>query len=925
MGHVKWAKCGRVPSCSAASRRSVRYLRAITLAAFILGVFPGRLLADAKSDFEMLFGKEAKKVLATKSTADDAAFAKKLLTAAPQVADSPGVQVLLYEKAYEFAARDPGAYPTALKAIAYLEKAKGEKIGDWQSKKLKVLADAYSQNEGPAKKTAGKLYIDMLLGLAEAKNAKGDLKTALELYRKAFSAAGEVEPSRAKSISARVTKILVVQKHQAEFAGLKTKLAENPTDVKARTELILFCILELDDPKMAASLLAQNVDEKLRKCVPLAVKKVEDLPDNACMELADWYYKASQEASHWGKRVALQRAKRYYERFLALHSKKDVVRFKAEIALRAISKELPESSPSALTEPAGAGGGRLLLRPRTHSGKDPYRGVEGSMQRAIKHLWSQQSQDGTWPSKEGKRYPTGTTALVAYALLASGVNPQEPRMQKTLNWLSENKSTKTYSLGLRCCVWYLANKKTKGKYLGQLKKDASLLYRSHYDGHYHYVSAGKPTRSWCNSNSQYGLLGVWAAAANGGITIPGNYWQAVMKHWTGTQGPGGGWAYIGTPEGDVGRPTMVTAGLASLYICYDYSGLAGRNPGVAFPPIVTGLEWLDKNFTVKSRSWQYYYLYGVKRVGRASGRKFFGDKDWYKLGAKLLLESQKDEGYWRGSYYASRGSTNDTAFAMLFLVHGRRSVLFNKLKHDGDWDRRDRDIAGLTRALDHVFKSEIDWQIVDFDMPMTDWCDGPILYITGTQDPKFTKEQLEKIRMYVQQGGTIFTVVQKGDYRFKGAMQDAYKRLFPEHQLIAAGPTHEVYSNCFSLGKWTDIKILSNGVRPLVIHTDTDLVTGWPSAGVTPLVRNLRVQIAANVAKYATKAETQPRAPTATPSKVPSKSAASRLKLAKGYIKAGMAQKAEVVLKEIISKYPKSEEATEAKSLIKGIGRLEPK
>ena len=895
----------------------------ITLAAFILGAFSGRLLADAESDYKMLFGDEAKRVAASPSTADDAAFGKKLLTAATQMADSPGVQVLLYEKAYEFAVRDRNAYPTALKAIACLEQAKPEKIGDWQSKKLTVLEAAYTGNEGSDRKVPGKLYIDLLISLAEHKSAKGDLEMALKLCRKAFSAAGEVEPSRAKSISARIAKILVAQKQQAEFARLKTKLAENPKDVKARTELILFCILELDDPGRATAVLAQNVDEKLRKCVPLAAKVVEDLSDNACLELADWYYKAAfQEASHWGKRVALQRAKGYYERFLALHNKKDVVRYKAERALLAITTELPKTSPPAMpamTQPTASAPGRLVLRPRTHARQEPYKRVEGSMQRAIKHLWSRQNADGTWRSLNNRNYPTGPTALVAYALLASGVDPQDERMQETLTWLSKKDSSKTYSLGVRCCVWYLANKKTNGKYRDQLKKDASLLYRSHNSGHYHYNSKGKPERSWCNSNSQYGLLGVWAAATDGGIAIPDGYWQAVMKHWIATQGPGGGWEYGRTPKGDDGRDTMVAAGIASLYLCHDFSS-SRKARGLALDPIKKGFKWLDEHFKVRSERHQYYYLYGVARVGQASGRKYLGAEDWYKLGATRLLQNQHVAGSW-----GDPTRPEDTAFALLFFVHGRRSVLFNKLKHDGDWNSRSRDIAGLTRSLDHVFKREIDWQIVDFGMPMTDWCDGPILYITGTQDPQFTKKQLEKIRMYVQQGGTIFTVVQRASKQFKSAMQDAYKKLFPNHQLTAAGPSHEVYSNCFNLGKRTGIEILSNGVRPLVIHTDTDLVIGWPSAGVTPPIRNPMVQIVANVAKYVSKAETRPRTPMATSSKVSSKSGASRLKLAKGYIKAGMVQKAEVVLKEIISKYPKSEEATQAKSLLKGIGLPEPK
>ena len=467
--------------------------------------------------------------------------------------------------------------------------------------------------------------------------------------------------------------------------------------------------------------------------------------------------------------------------------------------------------------------------------------VEEAIKRAIKHLWSKQNEDGTWPSKHNKGYPTGATAVAAYALLASGVNPQDQRMQKTLDWLSKNDSKKTYSLGIRCYVWYLANRTTLGKYRDQLKKDAKLLYDSHNNGHYHYVSAGKPEGSYDNSCSQYGVLGVWAAAADGSVEVPYDYWQTVMKHWMNTQGPGGGWEYRGKPAGDGGRPTMVAAGVASLFVCYDYSGLADRSPGVAFPPIVKGLQWLDKKFSVRS-SHQYYYLYGIERVGLASGYKYFGVKDWYKLGASFLLNGQKGGGW---------GNVTDTAFALLFLIRGQHPVLFNKLKHGGDWNRRSRDMASVTRWISNNFETTVNWQIINMDTKVTEWHDASVLYITGTLDPKFTEEQLKKIRTYILQGGTIFTVVQSGGAKFKQAMEKAYKTMFPKYGLRELPKDDEIYSSVyFKIDKKPNFKILSNGVRPLVIHTDTDLAATWQSTKAL-ISRPKQFEVAFNVAMYA--------------------------------------------------------------------------
>src|SRR5213079_974372 len=47
---------------------------------------------------------------------------------------------------------------------------------------------------------------------------------------------------------------------------------------------------------------------------------------------------------------------------------------------------------------------------------------------------------------------------------------------------------------------------------------------------------------WDNSNSQFGLLGVWSGAECG-IEVPQQYWQQVQKHWIDCQLDSGQWSY----------------------------------------------------------------------------------------------------------------------------------------------------------------------------------------------------------------------------------------------------------------------------------------------------------------------------------------------------------------------------------------------
>ena len=86
---------------------------------------------------------------------------------------------------------------------------------------------------------------------------------------------------------------------------------------------------------------------------------------------------------------------------------------------------------------------------------------------------------------------------------------------------------------------------------------------------------------WDNSNSQYGVLGVWAGAQVG-IEIPDAYWNAVQNHWLSCQLPTGQWSYNkGDPQGTL---PMTAGGVASLLITHEaldlpmLKGQVGREP-----------------------------------------------------------------------------------------------------------------------------------------------------------------------------------------------------------------------------------------------------------------------------------------------------------------------------------------------------------
>jgi hypothetical protein len=460
--------------------------------------------------------------------------------------------------------------------------------------------------------------------------------------------------------------------------------------------------------------------------------------------------------------------------------------------------------------------------------------VERAIDKAKAYLWSLYlPRKGHWPVREN--YEGGHTALASLALLSAGQSYQDARMEKALRWLAGVETDRTYVLGLRAQVWSKLPHKD-GRRL--LAKDARQLIdsicrpkappvslrRNPSYGSYGYGSPGKITGGGDHSNTQFGILGVWAAASRN-LEVPSWYWQLVYRHFDKVQNPDGGWGYGGhryggNPVGSPSKATMTAAGLASTFVAIDNIDTSkftkcGQNPLVR--PIERGLAWTEKNYRPGVTG---YLAYAVERVGLASGYKYFGNKDWYKLGAMNLVRRQQADG--------SIGDLVNTSFNLLFLVRGRAPVLFNRLEYAGDWNNRPRALANLTRWTSRKFEREVNWQIINLKVPVEEWHDAPILMISGSKAPTLTGEELAKLRRYVHQGGMLFTATECKGRPFDRAWRDQlYPGLFPGYELKELPPDHPIYTAHFRIRRPVRLWAVYNGIRILALHAFDDLPVHW--------------------------------------------------------------------------------------------------
>lgn len=297
--------------------------------------------------------------------------------------------------------------------------------------------------------------------------------------------------------------------------------------------------------------------------------------------------------------------------------------------------------------------------------------------------------------------------------------------------------------------------------------------------------------------------------------------------------------------------------------------------------IEKGFAWLDRHFTVETNPsaagnligrdfpFQLYYLYGLERVGRLSGRRFIGGHDWYRAGTVELLKRQdKLQGFWKGVGPGESEARIGTAMALLFLSKGRRPVLIARLQHGegADWNHHRSAMQNLTRDVEQRWQKAMTWQSVDIRAAAPeDLLQAPVLFLSGSQALSFTAEQKQNLKTYVNEGGFIFAEATCGSAEFDRSFRELMKELFPDSSLQPLAVDHPIW---YAEGRVDPLKYPLEGVnaccRTSVVYSKENLSCYWElnrprtMAGFPEKVKakiNEVSIVGANVLAYATNRE----------------------------------------------------------------------
>lgn len=218
--------------------------------------------------------------------------------------------------------------------------------------------------------------------------------------------------------------------------------------------------------------------------------------------------------------------------------------------------------------------------------------------------------------------------------------------------------------------------------------------------------------------------------------------------------------------------------------------------------------------------WNEWYNPGVARVAT---------EDSVRLGLNLITYVTAENRY---AKFLAR--TREIAGPS---VRPRTQLVFPQVIHDGNWNPNPSAVPFFLKEL--AANTSIAVRFERKAMPLKDptLFEHPLLYLTGSWNPSFSREELALLHRYLTSGGTLLADAAAGAAEFDVAFRTLVQELFPDVPLTPLPADHPVFS-CFHaldrlalhherepVGPAVEA-VLVDG-RPVILYSRYGLGDGW--------------------------------------------------------------------------------------------------
>jgi hypothetical protein len=174
-----------------------------------------------------------------------------------------------------------------------------------------------------------------------------------------------------------------------------------------------------------------------------------------------------------------------------------------------------------------------------------------------------------------------------------------------------------------------------------------------------------------------------------------------------------------------------------------------------------------------------------------------------------------------GGYFKDKSKKDEYGFDPLAGTvppeQGQAEFFVGWLHYKGDWHPFPEALGNLLRFVNSETKRTWWWKEV---RPQDKGVfDCPLIFMTGSKAPQFTKEEKDNLKLYIEKGGRIIAEPACGSRPFIEGLRAFFQDMLPESRIERLMPGHNVFVCLFEISR---VKY-----KDVVLKEDARLVYPW--------------------------------------------------------------------------------------------------